>query len=346
MQIKRFEAGDMQEALKQVKETMGPEAIILSTKTIKPPSSRPGYARRTVVEVVAAIDPNRAVPSSSSGTSRSSEAPPERAVSDRRRKSENPVLQKLVATGLTSEFIQGLAEDLSAAGKDLGGSAASETLRNYLYWKLMEAVDVTGPVTDGRKIWVFIGPTGVGKTTTLAKLAAHYTLKARKKIGLVTIDTFRIGAVDQLKTYAQILNVPLEVATRPEELKRILEQNTQQDLLLVDTVGRSPRDSAHLEELGAFLSVHPQMENHLLLSATTKESDMGRIVQRYSLAPIQSYIFTKLDETEDYAPLFNQILRDRKPVSYLTHGQNVPEDIELATKGRVANLVLNAIQWN
>ena len=344
MQIKRFEAGDMQEALRQVKEAMGSDAIILSTKTIKIPSPRFGVAKRKGVEVVAAIDRHH----EPSSEQRSWEFPPDPAPApvERHRKKEAPLLQRLMSTGLTPEFIHGLMKEMPTMERDFGGSSVSETVRNYLHWKLMEAVDVTGPTTEGMKIWVFIGPTGVGKTTTLAKLAAQFRLKAHKKITLISLDTYRIGAVDQLRTYADILDLPLEVAFRPEDLKKIIESNMHQDLLLIDTVGRSPNDSRHLEELRAFLAVHPQLENHLLLSATTKDRDLSQIIQRFSCVPIKSYIFTKLDETDEYAPLFNQLLRDRKPLSYLTNGQNVPEDIELATKVRVANLFLNTLHWN
>jgi flagellar biosynthesis protein FlhF len=344
MQIKRFEAGDMQEALRQVKEAMGSDAIILSTKTIKIPSPRSGYGKRKGVEVVAAIDRHHEPSSEQRSRERFPDPPP--APVKRHRKREAPLLQRLMSTGLTPEFIHGLMKEMPTMEKDFGGSSVSETVRNYLHWKLMEAVDVTGPTTEGMKIWVFIGPTGVGKTTTLAKLAAQFRLKARKKITLISLDTYRIGAVDQLRTYADILDLPLEVAFRPEDLKKIIESNMHQDLLLIDTVGRSPNDSRHLEELRAFLAVHPQLENHLLLSATTKDRDLSQIVQRFSCVPIKSYIFTKLDETDEYAPLFNQLLRDRKPLSYLTNGQNVPEDIELATKVRVANLFLNTLHWN
>jgi flagellar biosynthesis protein FlhF len=247
---------------------------------------------------------------------------------------------------LAPDFVQGLMKEMPALEGGPRGSSASEILRNYLHRKLMETVDVTGPATKGTKIWAFIGPTGVGKTTTLAKLAAQFHLKAKKNIVLISIDTYRIGAVDQLRTYADILELPLEIASCPEELKKIVERNMHQDLLLIDTVGRSPNDSKHLEELRKFLAVHPRLENHLLLSATTKDRDLGRIVERFKCVPIRSYILTKLDETDEYTPLLNQLLRDRVPLSYLTTGQNVPEDVELATKARVASLFMNSLHWS
>jgi flagellar biosynthesis protein FlhF len=210
----------------------------------------------------------------------------------------------------------------------------------------MDSVEVTGPEAEGAKVWSFIGPTGVGKTTTLAKLAAHFSLRLAQRITLVTIDTYRIGAVDQLKTYARILGLPLEIASGREEFQEILWSNRDRDLVLVDTAGRNPHSQEQLEELKGILTADPRVENHLVLSATTKDFDLARTVERFSLLPIRSYIFTKLDETDEYSSLFNQLLRFKRPLSYLTSGQKVPEDIELATKGRVASLVLNRIPWN
>jgi flagellar biosynthesis protein FlhF len=210
----------------------------------------------------------------------------------------------------------------------------------------MESIDVLRPDTEGTKIWAFVGPTGVGKTTTLAKVAAHFRLRENKKISLVTLDTYRIGAIEQLNKYARILRLSLEVAEDAEALKQIIDQQQGQDLLLIDTPGRNPNRREQMEELKEVLTADPRVENHLVLSATTKDTDLGAIVQQFSILPIRSYIFTKIDETAEYTSLFNQLLRYKKPLSYLTNGQKVPEDIEPATKGRVANLVLNSMQWN
>lgn len=346
MQIKRFEAKDVQEALRQVKEAMGPEAIILSTKTIKSPSRRFGFSQSSMVEVVAAIDRGVDPPAEPSQMPPSSGSPREPREPDQGLFDDEAILRRMLSAGIYPEFALHLTQEIQTLRENFGGSNLLEVFQGYLRWKLMEAVDVTGPAAEGTKIWAFIGPTGVGKTTTLAKLAAQFSLRVTKKITLITIDTYRIGAIEQLKTYAEILKLPLEVALHRDELREVIERNIHQDLLLIDTMGRSPNDQRNLEELKDFLMVHPQIENHLLLSATTKDKDLAQAVQQFSLLPIKSYIFTKIDETGEYGPLFNQLLRYKKPLSYLTHGQKVPEDIELATKVRVANLILNTISWN
>jgi flagellar biosynthesis protein FlhF len=345
MQIKRFEAKDMQEALRQVKEVLGEEAIILSTQKIKKTSSHPGLLDGSRVEVVAATDQSVKTPAFSPVHFPTLDQWKQTPKNPEEIK-EDTFIQRILSTGLVPEFVNALVKEIQATGKKLDWVRAPDSYRDLLRNRLMDAVEVARPYLHGAKIWAFIGPTGVGKTTTLAKLAAHFALRMNKRLTLITIDTYRIGAIEQLKTYARILGVPIEIAVNPEELKETIAKNVNQDILLIDTAGRNPHDPAVLEELKEFLTVHPAIENHLVLSATMKDRDMAQMVHRFSALPIQSYIITKIDETEEYVPFFNQLLRFKKPLSYITNGQRVPEDIELATKGRVASLVLNQIQWN
>jgi flagellar biosynthesis protein FlhF len=380
MQIRRFEGKDMQDALRQVKEVLGPEAIILSTKTLKKGAPPFRWSQRASIEVVAAIDrdapplspgsrgempPRSEVgggippasgsaprhagsdftcwdPAALSGPGGSSPSPSDSQGPGE----ESHLIQKILSTGIRPEFVHSLVREIQTVRDDLKGWSLPEVYRRLLSWKVMESVEVAPPSGGGRKIWAMIGPTGVGKTTTLAKLAAYFSLKVTPKVTLITIDTYRIGATEHLKTYARILRLPVEIAENRGELRQIIEKHSQQDLLLIDTAGSSPSLAGQIEQLKEFLTCHPHIENHLLLSATTKDRDLDLIVQRFSVLPIQSYIFTKIDETGDYAPILNQILRNRRPLSYLTNGQRVPEDIESASKVRVANLVLNSISWN
>jgi len=346
MQIRRFIAKDIQEALKQVREVMGLDAVILSTKTLKRPSFRFGLPPSPLIEVVAAIDrspdvspESSPIPSLGCNFHRPKGAEEPQGEEDR-------IIENILSTGLSSDFVHHLVKEIQGFRREYKDRSLSEIYRDILRWKVMENVEVMGPASDGTKIWAFIGPTGVGKTTTLVKLAAHFSLRVTKKITLITMDTYRIGGIEQLKTYAEILRLPLEVAHDREELGKIIEKNIYQDFLFIDTVGRNPNQVNQIEELKDFLTVHPQIENHLLLSSTTKEKDLRKIIQSFSLLPIRSYIFTKIDETEEYGPLFNQLFLFKHPLSYLTNGQRVPEDIELASKVKVANLVMNQIQWN
>ena len=346
MQIKRFEGKEIKEVLKEVKETLGPEAIILSTKTVKKPSDRPPWGTRSYVEVIAAVDRPYEPPSGDPIAPSSARPGEEKIVANPREAQGKHLLRSVLAAGLMPEFAQSLVGELENLRQGASASEWSDLGWSRLRLRLMEAIEVTEPFRKGQRIWAFIGPTGVGKTTTLVKLAAQFWLHVTKRITLITIDTYRIGAVEQLKTYGQILRLPVEVASSPEELRDLIDRHRGQDLLLIDTAGRNPRQASRMKELGAFLSVHPSIENHLVLSATMKERDLARMTTCFSIRPISSYIFTKIDETEEYVPLFNQLLRFPRPLSYLTCGQRVPEDIELATKARVSDLVLSSIQWN
>jgi len=339
MQIRRFEARDIQEALRQVKDTLGPEAIILSTQKIKSPSLpyRPGGGAK--VEVVAAIDPPETPPAPSPGFN-----PLELKRSSGT--GGDSCLQSILSSSLSPEFLRGLAGDFKSLRKEKQAWPNGEAFQGILRWKVMEAVEVLDSERAGKKIWAFVGPTGVGKTTTLAKVAAHFMMRFNKRIALITLDTYRIGGIEQLQTYARILRLPFEIASDAETLKEAIGRHQDCDLLLLDTAGRNPHRQDQLEEMRGILSADPGVENHLVLSATTKEGDLATIVQQFSLLPIRSYVFTKIDETEEYTALFNQLLRYKRPLSYLTNGQKVPEDIEPASKSRIASLVLNSMKWN
>ncbi len=346
MQIKQYVARDIQEALKKVKEEMGQEAIILSTKKVRNRLQGAGGYSPSMVEVVAAVDrplsdlssPSRWEPLAWPVRTEKGKGPME--------SEEDRFIHKILSAGLFPQFVQGLAEEIRAFRKEPSTHNLTDAYLGFLRWRVMECVEVCDSAFQGPRIWSFIGPTGIGKTTTLVKLAAHFRLKVTDRITLITTDTYRIGAIEQLKQYAKILRLPLETAFHPEKLKQIIEKNRHQDLLLIDTAGKSPLQTKAIGELRDFMTVHPKIENHLILSATTKDSDLEWIVERFRLLPISSYIFTKIDETTQYVPIFNQLMRFKRPLSYLTKGQNVPEDIELATKPRVAHMVLSGLTCN
>lgn len=186
----------------------------------------------------------------------------------------------------------------------------------------------------------FFGPTGVGKTTTIAKLAAEGVLKQKRKVGLITTDTYRIGAVDQLRTYANILNIPLEVVFQPSEMASAMESLRDCDLILVDTAGRNYRKQDYAQELAQYFPSLSGGENYLVLSLTAKNNDMIEILQNFKCIPVEKVIFTKSDETQTYGSILNMVMRYHLSISYLTTGQNVPDDIRVAVPRKVANLIL------
>ncbi len=181
------------------------------------------------------------------------------------------------------------------------------------------------------KCFTFLGPTGVGKTTTLAKLAAHLKIKRRLDVALISLDTYRIGAVDQLQHYAEILNVPMAVAQTSQELAKARDQFKHYDVVLIDTIGKNFLHKQHLQDLLKIMNGAKGIQHLLVLSATAKDEDLRQTIRQFGAIKVQSLIFTKLDETLSPGSMFNQLLRFSHPLSYLGIGQCVPEDIRLAS---------------
>ena len=191
-----------------------------------------------------------------------------------------------------------------------------------------------------KKVLMFIGPTGVGKTTTLAKLAANMVLTEKKKVGLITSDTYRIAAVEQLKTYSEIIGVPLSIIYSPNEIQKSISSYGDKEIIMVDTAGRSHKDKYQLVELKSLLSSSGNYETYLVISATTKFSDCIDIIKSYNFLEDYKLIFTKLDETNSLGLLLNVAYVTGKSVSYVTTGQSVPDDIEIADNGKIINCLL------
>ena len=192
----------------------------------------------------------------------------------------------------------------------------------------------------GVRIVALIGATGVGKTTTLAKIAARFVLEKGVKAALVTADTYRISAVEQLKTYSDIIGLPLEIVYSPQELKVAIHKHRDKDLLLIDTAGRSQHNEYQMNELKEFLSVDKRIEKHLVMSATTKSRDAADILEKFSVCSPDRVIFTKTDETGTVGLILNLLSGKEIALSYLTNGQSVPDDIIPATPEKLADLLL------
>ena len=185
-----------------------------------------------------------------------------------------------------------------------------------------------------RRIVALVGPTGVGKTTTVAKLAAGFRIEARRRVGLLTIDTFRIAAVQQLKAYAEIMDLPMEVVERPEQMQTALNRLGEVDLVLIDTAGRSPRSDARIEQLVELLRSAQPDETHLVISATSSPSAIESVLSGFASVRPTSAILTKLDEATQTAGALSAIVAGETssgiPLSYVTNGQQVPDDIATA----------------
>lgn len=409
-----FEASDMSSGLKKVKEALGPDALILSTRTIR--KGRLGLLGKPVMEITAAVDnqytdtpshahsftkknrhtiskeddlsyeeiwdsqhtPQKTVPGVfRTGYEQNDNASIKNELSELRQlvhglsqrlsvidvpaqnthtlpsrpsfqkklflSPDAPVIELLNNLGVNKQTAQTIADFTMDHFKGLN-LPDSESLCSFLHEIIAGLFKVnqvlTTKLTEQKRI-ALIGPTGVGKTTSIAKIAANYISKYDNNIALITIDTYRIAAVEQLKVYGEIMNLPVEVVIKPERLDQALEKFKDRDLILIDTAGRNPRNSADMQELTNFIKPHLGIENHLVLSATTRESEMDEAIQLFQCLRVDNIIYSKIDECKLLGILLNMHIKNETPISFLTNGQRVPEDIITPDPHTVASLIMD-----
>ncbi|HET98328.1 MAG TPA: flagellar biosynthesis protein FlhF [Desulfurivibrio alkaliphilus] len=368
MKVKRFEAPNTKSALALVKEELGSEAVILSTRTVRPESGAPGYGRTASwVEVVAAVDFDL----EETIAAGSPAAPPARPVPRQSRRPaplapralppddspaagvnlsrEARLLQQRFGTwrgerqeadplSVSPTPRRPTPSPTSSAPHSPQGKNGRPRPEEVASWRdqILEQLNVRsldlGPRGAGPLVIALVGPTGVGKTTTAAKIAAWFSLHENASVALLSMDCYRIGATEQLRTYARIMQLPCEVALREQDLARALHKHRHKDLIIIDTAGKSPFDESHIPELHRWFSPHAEIMPYLVLSATAKKEDINHIIAAYRPLGIPAAILTKLDETRAYAALCQQMARAELPIACLCTGQKVPEDFLPATK--------------
>jgi flagellar biosynthesis protein FlhF len=418
MKMKVFHAETMHDAIRAIKDELGPDALILSTKRVRRGSLPFSIFSRSFLEVTAAIDsiPDQALadtqatppatqeeqrpvekqrepspafqdqlsallysnkPSESGQVDVQVPPPPTkpepRPVSQvrfRQLKNELLDLQQRLTSSLPDES-QTTGSSLPArlaracrllVSQGLRPSTAESLcllLRRHLPQESLqsdrdiqdglhrlceEQIRVTGPLLDRAndcKVAMFVGPSGVGKTTAIVKLAAHYRLQENRSVTLVTLDTCRMASVEQLRLYANVLGVPLETAQTTADVVDSVRRHRQANLILIDTPGFGPHETAQIMSLGRLKDMCGSLDTHLVLSATTRMQDLRRIVTQHAACAPSRLLFTKLDETEEYGNLFELVYQTTLPLSYWSNGQRVPEDFELADSARLADLLLD-----
>jgi len=249
------------------------------------------------------------------------------------------LIQNQVADELAADIVKNLGPQLRPDHLQ-----NSDFVRGKLAEQLEHMLPSAGPIVRTKKagphVVALIGPTGVGKTTTIAKLAANLKLREKRRVGLITIDTYRIAAVDQLKKYADIIGSPLRVVTSPEDLRDAIALMDDYEYILIDTAGRSPTDTLKLNELRNFIEVARPDEVHLVLSTTASQECIEAAIARFGEVRVDKIIFTKLDEAVHVGVVLNVVKKVNKSLSYITTGQDVPDDIEVGGGRKLARLIL------
>jgi flagellar biosynthesis protein FlhF len=332
MHLKRFRGTSVKDALAAAREELGPSALVLSTRLV-PASGLKGWLGERVVEVTAAADRTVSKNRLGRATGESDHRPAE--VAQVRPGAAQPedslVAGRLVAVGLSKVFAAEVAGRVPGSRRRaVSDRAIRHALAERLQW-LAAAEETPAPVQ------VFVGPPGAGKTTTIAKIAAQQRARQGTRPGLVAADGFRVGAVEQLRLYAEIIGAPFRVARTTGELEDAVAESPGP--VLIDTAGRSPRDREALDLFSVFAG-QPQVRTHLVVPAATSPEAFLRIVDAYAPANPTRVVFTKLDEEDRLAPLIDGLRTRDLVVSYLTAGQRVPEDLEPATPARLASWVL------
>lgn len=361
MKVKKYIAPTMAEASEKIKKELGKDAIILNSKVVYTGGFL-GFFKKKNIEVIAALDAEKDPPiknmskevlvkkDSQINTKEGGEVDlllhemqelksmvthVKTKVTDYAQYS--PAIQaiylQLLNQEVPEEWIQRWIEELLEKEPALAEGNKDFVRKQIKQYLLQELSSFSYEGLSFQKKYVaLLGPTGVGKTTTLAKLAAICSLQKQKKVAMITTDTYRIAAVEQLKTYAQILNVPIEVAYNIDDFKRAKETFQHHDIVFIDTAGRNFRDEHYVKELKTLIDFDEEMETFLVLALTSKPKDMKEVYEQFSeRLDLDRIIFSKLDETSSIGGMIDFMFTFSRGISYVTTGQNVPDDMIEAT---------------
>lgn len=344
MNIKRYIVRNMKEALTLIKRDLGPEAIIVSSHKVREKGIR-GWFMPPKLEVTAVLEKAEedAVKAELGYIRNLLTRFSEPAASLENEKPEvdyscelNAIKQSLINLEIDERVVDMLIKDLAL-------NRSKDEIKQEIQERLLSIFKPVNPKNLRTKIMAFVGSPGVGKTTTLAKIGAIYSLFNSFNIAFITIDTFRVGAVEQMKIYGDIIGTSVDIVMSPDELREAVARNNDKDLILIDTTGRPSKNLYQLAELKSFLDVLDFVEIYLVINATTQKRDMLQVINDYRLIDYSQIIISKVDETVAPGSIVNAAYYTGLPVAYITNGQDVPDDIEVANPKMLASYVMRDV---
>lgn len=355
----------MPEAMKKIRNDLGAHAVILQSKEVK----RGGFFglfKKKNIEVIAGLDPS---PIRTGKKEREEQSDLTKRTPDPKTNEKDKILKEIKQLKTMihlqqDEQLDDNREEFQLVFRHLQEQEVEEAIAKEIVntviknWKEDEilsyeaVLEAVGDHIENKlksfsrteriqnKVIQFIGPTGVGKTTTIAKIAASLMLQESKKVAFITTDTYRIAAIDQLKTYARILDVPLEVAYSFEDFKKAIKKLNDYDVILVDTAGRNFRESKYVQSLKKMIDNGVDMDTYLVLALTAKPKDIQHTFDQFDSLSKKSIIFTKADETAQYGSLINIPFTRNIDIAFLTNGQDVPDDLIVCDAKMIRDLII------
>ncbi len=361
MRTEKIIAGSLQEAVEELKRTYGDNAVVLSSRIIK--RHRWGFLpffKTTLLEITVGIPEEddfkkevkkkygelQAVERVKSSveealrTAKEMEGDGTESLGEGFSLRARRVLSRMVYKGIRKEIARRILEEACGYDIELGMLDFKEDIKTSIKESLRKsiALEGNGILRGTSKVLVLIGPTGVGKTTTVAKLSYIFK-KAGRRVGVITLDSYRVGAVEQLRSFVNVMELPFKIAETPKDLMKSVDELGDRDLILIDTAGRSQHDRFRLNELKVFLD-NLRADIYLTLSANLSELVMYEAIMQFSIFPVKGLIFSKMDETSYPGSVINVAYRTKLPILCFTTGQTVPDDIVMANYDYLTNLIL------